>query len=303
MFAIIYLVTLALFQKARGRNPNGDPDPHDGGVYKYVFIGFATVSTFYSMVWDIAMDWSLGNPKSKNPFLRDLLGFQRKSVYYLALLGEPLLRFTWVLYLLRTPDVKQTSKITFAVSFIEVFRRNLWSVLRVENEHCTNVNLQRASRHVPLPYDVVSVSKTSVVDQTHGASKHATRPVSLADRNSSTGADVESVMTEYLRPSRRSQPASRRISRVGNMIATAHAEDFERRRGNNVMLSYRPLGFRGRDSSSDEDDDDDDDDGDDDDESRSESDVQRTVRNGGSVFGEHEGEEYSKYLDMASRYH
>ncbi|KAL9065984.1 MAG: hypothetical protein Q9157_007299 [Trypethelium eluteriae] len=143
-FTILYYVTLALY---RLKNTT---------ERKALFIAFATVNATYSSVWDLVIDWSLGDPYAQYPFLRNVLGLKAVWPYYLAMLLDPLLRFTWIFYAIYSHDLQNSALTSFVVALAEIFRRSLWVIFRIENEHCTNVGLFRASRDVALPYEIDS---------------------------------------------------------------------------------------------------------------------------------------------------
>lgn len=128
---------------------------------KVVFIVFATLNGLYTSIWDLAMDWSLGDPYAKHRFLRPTLAYRKHVwIYYVAMLLDPILRFNWIFYAIYTSDTQHSSIVSFAVSLSEVLRRGMWTLLRVENEHCTNVENAKASRDVPLPYKLPGQSST-----------------------------------------------------------------------------------------------------------------------------------------------
>lgn len=92
----------------------------------------------YTFIWDVKMDWRLLQPGS-NLFLRDQLAYRRKWVYYLAIVTDLLLRWSWVLYLL-----SDTSIVGFLIAFGEMVRRWSWNFFRVENDHANNCAKSRA---------------------------------------------------------------------------------------------------------------------------------------------------------------
>lgn len=68
--------------------------------------------------------------------------YQRKSLYYIAIFNNLILRLVWVISI--SPDVKFALGIsgemwTFLVVFLELFRRCQWNFLRVEKEHIANL--------------------------------------------------------------------------------------------------------------------------------------------------------------------
>lgn len=222
--SILYYMTLSLYRIERD------------GRYRAVFIIFACINAMYTSVWDLAMDWSLGNPHSKHPFLRDFLAFRRRWVYYVAMIIDPVLRFTWILYAVFT-QVQHSALISFVASLLEVCRRGMWSIFRIENEHCTNVCRFRASRDVPLPYDLKEPSDAAPQD----TGRHQPQDTTLVDMPSfATGVDVEQTAGASLRHRRPSQVSDGAggpgtLSRVGTMLATAHAQDFQRKRSRSIL--------------------------------------------------------------------
>ncbi|KAI9753641.1 MAG: hypothetical protein M4579_005050 [Chaenotheca gracillima] len=200
-FTILYYMSLSLYRI--------DKDPQ----MKALFIFCATVNAVYCSVWDIAMDWSLGNPYAPHPFLRETLGYKRPSVYYIAMIIDPILRFNWIFYVIYTQDLQHSAVLSFFVAFSEVLRRGLWSLFRVENEHCTNVGRFRASRDVPLPYELPTPSTTSL-DESPTTAKPSTpkqkphpqpQPTSPLPHAATTDLDLERAPTHRTTASTRSQ--------------------------------------------------------------------------------------------------
>lgn len=98
------------------------------------------------------MDFSLVQPHARHRFLRDITALKSRWPYYLIMILDPILRFNWVFYAIFTHDTQHSSIASFLIGFAEVTRRGMWTLLRVENEHCSNVAQYKASRDVPLPY-------------------------------------------------------------------------------------------------------------------------------------------------------
>lgn len=211
---------------------------------KVFFVFCSTVNSIYCSIWDIAMDWSLGNPYAGHPYLRDVLGYKRHWVYLLAMVLDPILRFNWIFYAIFRKELQHSALLSFFVGFSEIFRRGIWTLFRVENEHCSNVGRFRASRDVPLPYDLPSPAHARLPDVPEDAHD---RPMSAPTRSyrgtpyATTGADLENVLSQPSAGSlRRRQtmdggtPIQRGIARVGTIMNEAHVQDFERKRGPGV---------------------------------------------------------------------
>ncbi|KAK4986779.1 transcription-associated protein 1 [Elasticomyces elasticus] len=181
-------------------------------------------------------------------FLRETLGFKRRWIYYAAMIIDPILRFNWVFYAIFAHDIQHSTIVSFLVSIAEVLRRGMWSLFRVENEHCTNVGRFRASRDVPLPYDLPSPS-TSNLSRSSDVSRQQQQPPSPTQltprRSHTTSTDLESASSgtavpgsaaATLRQRRKSlvgsgdSPLSRTFNRVGTLLHAAHAQDFQRKK-------------------------------------------------------------------------
>lgn len=100
------------------------------------------------------MDFSLLQPHTRQTYLRDIIALKYRWPYYLIMTLDPILRFNWIFYVIFTHNTQHSSTASFLIGFSEVTRRGIWTLLRVENEHCTNVKQYKASRDVPLPYDL-----------------------------------------------------------------------------------------------------------------------------------------------------
>ncbi len=243
-FSILYYMSLSLYRIDKTTSLHG------------LFIFFATVNALYCSTWDIAMDWSLGNPYAANRYLRDTLGYRRVWIYYAAMFLDPFLRFTWIFYSIFGHETQHSTLVSFIIALAEVGRRGMWAIFRVENEHCTNVGRFRASRDVPLPYSLEASPRES---------EESRRP---AEAQSTTGVDLEqaapdasgSLRLRRTRTPAGATPVTRGIHRVGTMINQAHAQDFERRNRAGIVgdnLERDPANKH--DDSSDDDDNDDND--------------------------------------------
>ncbi|KAL8936802.1 MAG: hypothetical protein Q9211_004010 [Gyalolechia sp. 1 TL-2023] len=201
---------------------------------KALFIACATVNSVYCC---------LGNPYAEHPFLREVLGYKNPWAYYAAMVLDPLLRFNWIFYVIFTNELQHSALLSFMISLSEILRRGMWTLFRVENEHCTNVGRFRASRDVPLPYEIPSPTP-SVIEESRdqfsahqdGAGSGQLQPMTS---HMASGAQVAPDLTQpasgSLRrrqgtPAMAASPVQRGIARVGTIMTQAHAQDFERKR-------------------------------------------------------------------------
>ncbi|XVE65796.1 hypothetical protein DITRI_Ditri08aG0028200 [Diplodiscus trichospermus] len=113
----------------------------------------SVVATVYQLYWDFVKDWGLLNPNSRNPWLRDDLILKNKSIYYLSIALNVVLRVAWIESIMRFRINRvQTHLLDFFLASLEVIRRGHWNFYRLENEHLNNVGKFRAVKTVPLPF-------------------------------------------------------------------------------------------------------------------------------------------------------
>lgn len=217
LFGVLYYATLSMYRIELYTR------------FQAAFITFALLNAVYTSVWDLIMDWSLGNPYAKTPMLREVLAFRRVWVYYAAMVLDVVVRFNWIFYAIFITNIQQSALLSFMIGLSEVCRRGVWSIFRVENEHCTNVLLFRASRDVPLPYDIPTATpaldgspEDVQLQEQQQQQQQATTPFMSPDIEQGTPS-ASSMRARHRRP-------SVGISRVGTIVASAHAQDFERRR-------------------------------------------------------------------------
>ncbi|KAL1970941.1 hypothetical protein VTN77DRAFT_2775 [Rasamsonia byssochlamydoides] len=220
MFGILYYMTLSMYRI------------HQATSFQVIFIVFAFINAAYASVWDLAMDWSLCNPYAPNPFLRELLAFRKVWIYYVAMVMDVVVRFNWIFYAIFAHDVQHSALLSFFVALSEICRRGMWTVFRVENEHCTNVHLFRALRDIPLPYHVPLPSSAGDCGPAENAVPLQEQAPPTPAATTTRAADLESATLPTATPSLRARRPSfaGTITRVGNLMATAHSQDFQRKR-------------------------------------------------------------------------
>lgn len=243
------------------------------------------------------MDLSLLQPHSKNRLLRDVLALRQKWPYYVVMIVDPCLRFTWIFYVVFTPDTQHSSLCAFLIAFFEATRRGMWTLFRVENEHCTNVASYRASRDVPLPYQLSqpldqrpSLEPEAVHGEGTGGAMEPDEAhaavAGLSPQSTTTGRSTGVDVSSRGRPSAPSTPATaeqgarappelegtarrRRADTFGRKsiaktMADAHRQDFEKKRKPAAEAGGRStrdlVGDDDQELHTDEEDDDDDDD-------------------------------------------
>ncbi|KAI4594910.1 hypothetical protein KJ359_007433 [Pestalotiopsis sp. 9143b] len=208
-----------------------------------LFATFSCLNSMYTSIWDLFMDFSFLQPDSRHRFLRDILAFKKRWMYYVIMVIDPILRFNWIFYAIFTHDKQHNSIASFLIGFSEVTRRGMWALFRVENEHCSNVSQYKASRDVPLPYKLdleplverpseeASSPRTSqeviatAVDS--GMARRTTRPDSQAAAESSPAQEAGE---SGLRKRRGSDALRSGGGTIRRIMANAHRQDFEKKR-------------------------------------------------------------------------
>ncbi|KAK0606770.1 hypothetical protein LWI29_004211 [Acer saccharum] len=113
----------------------------------------SVVATLYQLYWDFVKDWGLLHRNSRNHWLRDDLILKNKSIYYISIAINVVLRVAWVQTVMRFHiNNVEWRMLDFFMASLEVIRRGHWNFYRLENEHLSNVGKFRAVKAVPLPF-------------------------------------------------------------------------------------------------------------------------------------------------------
>jgi hypothetical protein len=110
--------------------------------------------------WDIKNDWGLLQKSRKNLFLRDDLCYGTAKVYYCIVVIDFVLIVSWILTL--SPSIVASFNIlpgvfSLLTGSLEIIRRGIWNLLRVEKEHIANCAEFRAVS-VVNPKDILANS-------------------------------------------------------------------------------------------------------------------------------------------------
>lgn len=113
------------------------------------------VSTVFTFAWDVIKDWSLGQRSVKHCLLRSELLYPTPW-YYTALLMNLGMRLMWTLTI--SPEAVRGTLhpdvFAFILAIVEVTRRAVWNMFRLENEQLNNCGKFRAIKDIPLPLPV-----------------------------------------------------------------------------------------------------------------------------------------------------
>lgn len=150
-YATTFLVVLFSTLNSIYREHHGDEVKHNNAFF-YLWILAAFVSTCYTFIWDVKMDWGLFDRNAKeNLFLREEIVYAHKAYYYFAMIEDLLLRFTWTITVtIGEKEIINSEVLKTVVASLEVFRRFVWNFFRLENEHLNNCGQFRAVRDISI---------------------------------------------------------------------------------------------------------------------------------------------------------
>uniref|UniRef100_A0A6Q2Z279 Xenotropic and polytropic retrovirus receptor 1a n=1 Tax=Esox lucius TaxID=8010 RepID=A0A6Q2Z279_ESOLU len=135
----------------------------DKDMFFYLLIIFSAISSLYTLIWDLKMDWGLfDRGAGENTFLREEIVYPHKAYYYCAIIEDIILRFAWTIQISLTTMTNIPSigdMVATLLAPLEVFRRFVWNFFRLENEHLNNCGEFRAVRDI-------SVAPLNADDQT-----------------------------------------------------------------------------------------------------------------------------------------
>lgn len=141
------------------------PPTHDDSldVYQLTLYSFLLLSTLYSWAWDVLQDWALLEPGT-GWALRSRRMFKDASVYKNAAFLDFVMRLFWMTTLI--PDSEKDDYSSLQSAFyayracslfgatVEIFRRTMWSMIRLENEHLNNTSEYRKMTYIPLHFSM-----------------------------------------------------------------------------------------------------------------------------------------------------
>eukprot|EP00727_Mastigamoeba_balamuthi_P000280 m51a1_g10249 hypothetical protein (746) ;mRNA; r:50683-54195 len=139
----------------------------------WVWLVAVVINTVYNFSWDISQDWGLmkrGN--TVRPLLRDVLVFRPPALYYCAMGLDLLLRLMWTLTIspgtiLLVSKMRMDVLMTI-IAAVEIFRRGMWNVFRIENEH---VHQFKPATPVPTPASTPASTPAVTPDVTPAQSR------------------------------------------------------------------------------------------------------------------------------------
>jgi hypothetical protein len=146
------------------------------------------LGTFIRLYWDFRMDWGvipMQNAKQRKYSMK---------FFVFSIVFNLLARFMWLFAFVIKITTAAVFNFIIVLGSVEVLRRGLWNLIRVENEHVNNADRFRAVTDVPIPFlrdvdggtGVNNVPSLPVSESTDSNLTHLQD--SISDRRSSLGA-------------------------------------------------------------------------------------------------------------------
>ena len=115
------------------------------------------VGTIYTYIWDVRFDWGLGGLpwkfNNEKEFLRPRRMYDSRA-YYFALVSNLVMRLMWTFTISPSFAVNLFGSYNLALivlASVEIVRRGVWNIFRLEAEQLSNIGKFRAVRDMPLP--------------------------------------------------------------------------------------------------------------------------------------------------------
>jgi len=119
-------------------------------LYFRIFIG--AISTCYNLFWDIYLDWGCGRKNDKHFLLREKLTYPQ-VFYYISIFYDIIVRTTWTWNFIHIKNSLSEWK-NILTCTLEIIRRAIWVLIRVENENLSNPENYRTILAIPdLPME------------------------------------------------------------------------------------------------------------------------------------------------------
>lgn len=206
--------------------------------FRNLLIIFGCLNSSLTSMWDLIMDWSLLQKKSKHFLLRDDLYLAGKKnwktgeydkfrtlIYYYFMLFDVIVRFEWVFYMVKNnTDYVRHPLVSLALATMEIIRRFNWVILRVENEHVANVHLFKVTDdNWQLPFPVTEEGgEIAREDEYSVAAENMDNIALLTAMRSNPESET------LPQPRAHSVSRAERRASVFEIIPWAHATDFQR---------------------------------------------------------------------------
>ena len=124
-------------------------DPFDVALaarHRDMLILAAVVNSSFSFCWDVVMDWGLLKPNRRAIVFADRSGIPLILGYATLLAFNLATRFAWAVAVFSRPRAPASAQL-FALEAVEVLRRTVWAVFRIEYEYISHGHPVHARRY------------------------------------------------------------------------------------------------------------------------------------------------------------
>jgi len=144
---LVIVMLVIVFSFLYGKYP-------ENNLFLGLWITFAFILSTYAFYLDVAKDWALFQKNKKHPFLREKLGYQKKSIYYIAIILNFFLRYVWVFSISPGTSSKfmKSELFIFFMGGFEMLRRAIWNFMVVEKIFVTNLESYKCLYEYKLPF-------------------------------------------------------------------------------------------------------------------------------------------------------
>jgi hypothetical protein len=163
-------------------------------IFEKTWLLIAAFSSCWSYCWDMKMDYGLIQSGTSNRLLRDQLFYQRKWIYYTAMILNLMGRFAWVLTI--SPDMVyrwiRPEFFLMVIYMIEMCRRGMWNFFRIELRHIDLCKNFQVSDKIKLPSYAKIKELIEQEEKKSGVQRKKERKLSLARSSfNSQGVNID----------------------------------------------------------------------------------------------------------------
>lgn len=129
-----------------------------------VWIVMSICNAICSYFWDITVEWGF---LSNKILLRDIRAFRQTWIYYLAMVLNLGFRYAWTLTISPTlfTSNKAKSIVTTSVALVELVRRMIWNVFKIECEHVKFIGKFKSMTEDDLPFPLSLNMRDPVINK------------------------------------------------------------------------------------------------------------------------------------------
>ncbi|KAL3661715.1 hypothetical protein V7S43_013015 [Phytophthora oleae] len=199
------------------------------------FLLCAVFNSLYSFLWDVVMDWGLGQPKlpRRVAFLRHQLTYRPRKIYYLVIVVDFVLRIMWVTkwwdWMHHGVHFKLVSQVA------EVVRRVVWNFVRVEWQ-CIKLDILGSKKLSADSLELEDIIENMPLmeedeDEAHDDTKPRLRTLSRPNSFSAQASDTDTSSTLSQSPAHASNGGESLLQVMRNALSSDKAGAYAKLEG------------------------------------------------------------------------